>query len=259
MDTEIITVLFKDVIESSNILQKDVTFAKKLTRLLKRLPELEVGKYGQIKEWVKDYEEAEVGHRHISHLFALCPADLISPYKTPNLAKAARATLIRRLIHGSGHAGWSRAWIINMWARLFDGRMAYENLQQLLAWSTSPNMLNYFDSFQIDGNFGGTSAIAEFFMQSNCGEINLLPALPEEWSEGSISGLRAKGGFEVNITWQDGKLVTASVLSLYGKPCVLRCNTVASVTCNGGSVDAVMDGELIRFDTNEGELYTVRV
>lgn len=259
MDTEIITVLFKDVIESSNILQKDVTFAKKLTRLLKHLPKLEVGKYGQIKEWVKDYEEAEVGHRHISHLFALCPSNLISPYKTPNLAKAARATLIRRLIHGSGHAGWSRAWIINMWERLFDGRMAYENLQQLLAWSTSPNMLNYFDSFQIDGNFGGTSAIAEFFMQSNCGEINLLPALPEEWAEGSISGLRAKGGFEVNIIWQDGRLVTASILSLCGKPCVLRCNTVASVTCNGGSVGAIMDGELIKFDTKEGELYTIRV
>ena len=136
MDSQIITVLFTDVIKASEILGCDSAFAEKLREMLPKLPQPEIGKYGQIMEWSEDYDEAEPGHRHISQLFALHPACLIDPYRTPKLADAARATLIRRLIHGGGHTGWSCAWIANMWTRLCDGHMFYENIKKLLAFFT---------------------------------------------------------------------------------------------------------------------------
>lgn len=258
MDSQIIAVLFEDVIKSSEILDTDHDFAEKLKAMLEKLPKPEIGKYGQIKEWAVDYDEVEIGHRHISQLFALYPAYLITPYKTPKLSDAARATLIRRLIHGGGHTGWSRAWITNMWARLFDSNMVYENLQKLIAYSTHPNMLNNLPPFQIDANFGGTAGMAEALLQSHSGEINLLPALPEEWQSGEIKGLRAKGGFEVSIKWENGKLSTAEIKSLSGNKCVLRPNTVISISCDGENVNSSLSEGIISFDTEKDRVYTIR-
>ncbi len=258
MDSQIITVLYNDVIKSAEILGTDKEFSKLLKSQLEKLPQPEVGKYGQIKEWAVDYDEVEIGHRHISQLFALHPADLISPYKTPKLADAARATLIRRLVHGGGHTGWSCAWITNMWARLHDNRMVYENLQKLLSCSTNPNMLDNHPPFQIDGNFGGAAAIAESLMQCCCGEINLLPALPEQWKNGHIHGLRAKGGFGIDIDWEDGKLKKAEITSDFGGECRVRANCVVSIVCDGETVGSRIEDGVIIFNTNKGGIYTVK-
>ena len=258
MDSQIITVLFNNVISACEILGKDKAFAEKLKEMLKKIPVPEVGKYGQIKEWAVDYDEAEVGHRHVSQLFALHPAAIITPYKTPKLADAARFTLIRRLIHGGGHTGWSRAWITNMWARLFDSNMVYENLQKLIAYSTNPNMFDNHPPFQIDGNFGGASGITEALMQSHSGEINILPALPEEWQEGEICGLKAKGNFEVSVRWSKGKLTEAVIESLAGAKCRVRTNTVVSVSSNGENVNSKLEGGVISFDTEPGKTYIIR-
>lgn len=257
MDSQIITVLFNDVIKAAEILGKDSKFADKLKTLLERIPAPETGKYGQIKEWAADYDEVEAGHRHVSQLFALHPADIITPAKTPRLADAARATLVRRLVHGGGHTGWSCAWITNMWARLGDGHMVYENLKKLITHSTNPNLINKEPSFRVDGNFGGTAAITEALLQSTAGTITLLPALPDEWSEGSIRGIRGKGGFEFEMSWKNGRLEKASVISHYGGVCRLRINGTASVICDGTTVNSRIEDGAIVFDTTEGETYTI--
>ncbi|MBR3518407.1 MAG: glycoside hydrolase family 95 protein [Lachnospiraceae bacterium] len=222
MDSQILTVLFNDVIKCTEILKTDAEFADTLKQIVKRLPQPEIGKYGQIKEWAVDYDEVEIGHRHISQLFALHPADLITPKGTPALAEAARATLNRRLSHGGGHTGWSRAWIANMWARLYDHEKFYDNILRLLGNSTNPNMLDNHPPFQIDGNFGGTAAIAEALLQCTGGEIILLPALPKQWPEGSINGLRAKGGITVNLRWSKGQLTEAELIPDRDGECRVR-------------------------------------
>lgn len=251
MDSQIIYELFTAVIEAGEVLGIDADYREKLKGMREKLPKPQIGKYGQIMEWAEDYDEAEPGHRHISQLFALYPADIISYRKTPELASAARATIERRLAHGGGHTGWSRAWIINHWARLHDGVKVKENIAALLENSTSDNLFDMHPPFQIDGNFGAAAGIAESLLQSECGEIELLPALSPDWKNGHFRGLRARGGFAVDCDWADGKPVKCVIKSLKGE----KCRLVIPDGCEikNASAEYVTSGDCIELNMDAGE------
>lgn len=228
MDAQIVTALFESCIQAAEELSIHDAFVIKIKQQLQKIPQPQIGRYGQIQEWADDYEEVDPGHRHISHLFALHPGQQITIKHTPLLAQAARQTLERRLQHGGGHTGWSRAWITNMWVRLQDGQLAYDNINALLGHSTLPNLFCDHPPFQIDGNFGGTAAITEMLMQSHGGEIHLLPAIPSHWTEGSISGLRAKGGVELSFSWRESRLEQVSIKASATSTIWVRCGQDAA-------------------------------
>jgi len=220
MDTQIITELYHDVIDAAAVLGKeDDEILPILHEQLARMPKPQIGQYGQIMEWAVDYEEKEPGHRHVSQLFALHPAHQISPRRTPELAEAAAATLRRRLTHGGGHTGWSCAWISNMYARLNDPENVFLMLKKLMQHSTNPNLFDMHPPFQIDGNFGGSAAIAECLLRSEPDGITLLPACPSQWHTGAFTGLCTYGGFTVSAEWSDCRIIHAEIRSKHNSAC----------------------------------------
>ena len=262
MDVQLLTELYTNVISAARILGRDADLVARLETDLKSFPPMQVSKDGYLQEWLEDYREVDVHHRHVSHLYGLHPANLISPLRTPELAEACRVTLNRR---GDEATGWSRAWKMNFWARLGDGNRAWKLFRSLLhpavdpqtgdhGSGTFPNLFCSHPPFQIDGNFGGTAGIGEMLLQSHEGFIHLLPALPDCWNEGSFRHMRVRGGASVDLDWQEGHAVQATVRALCPGTFLVRMPasaTEATVTIGGKAI--TLSDEMIELKLAKGE------
>ncbi|SHN14420.1 glycoside hydrolase family 95 protein [Flavobacterium pectinovorum] len=266
MDIGIIKDLFENTIEASKVLNTDLEFRQTVSQAADKLLPFQIGSKGQLQEWYKDFEDEDPHHRHTSHLYALHPANLISPLKTPELAEAAKKTLELR---GDDGTGWSLAWKVNMWARLLDGNHAYKLFKNQLRLTKDndpkysrhggcyPNLFDAHPPFQIDGNFAGTAGVIELLMQSQNKEIHLLPALPDAWTDGEIKGITAKGNFTVAIKWEGGKMTQGTILSNNGGKCSVRAETPFVIEKLNIKSEKSSIGYSAVFETKKGISYII--
>ena len=262
MDVQLLTELYTNVITAARLLGCDAEYAAKLEADLKKFPPMQISKEGYLQEWLEDYKEAEVHHRHVSHLYGLHPGNLISPTATPALADACRMTLNRR---GDGGTGWSRAWKVNFWARLGDGNRAWKLFKSLLhpaidlqtgrhGSGTFPNLFCSHPPFQIDGNYGGAAGIGEMLLQSHEGFVNLLPALPDSWNCGNFRGMRVRGGASIDLHWKNGKATEAAVTALVpGEFTIKMPAGIARAKVETGEETHEYTGETFPLNLKKGE------
>ena len=243
MDQQIIRDLFANCIAASEALDTDKEFRETLRKTRERLAPNQIGAQGQLQEWLEDWDAKapDIHHRHVSHLFGLFPGVEITRRGTPEFFAAVKKTLE---IRGDGGTGWSKAWKVCLWARLEDGDHAFKMFSELITKSTHPNLLDVCPPFQIDGNFGACAGLAEMLLQTQTGEVHLLPALPSAWPTGSVKGLRGRGGFELDIAWKDGKLAQAVIRSKLGSPCRLRYGEKTADLKIPAGGEAAVNGEL---------------
>jgi alpha-L-fucosidase 2 len=239
--------------EASEALGADADKRKKAASMRDRLLGPQIGKWGQLQEWMVDRDNPKDQHRHLSHMIAVHPGRQISPLTTPELAEAAKVSMNAR---GDGATGWSKAWKINIWARLHDGDHAYKLIRNLIAGGGIMN--NLFDThppFQIDGNFGYASGVCEMLVQSHMGTVHLLPALPSAWPDGHVRGIRARGGYEMDMEWKDGRLARAVLRAEQGGACRVRMLDVGNYRVDG--VATTVKGGVMAFETEGGKAYSI--